>query len=222
MATCPDTTKEKKNAHGQKPTLMQQETLQCFLLAHLLFIYLFFLGFSNASLGPPETSAAWLLTVRECGLRTEFLHSNISSLREVISFLCSQMGLIICMQRILNKQHNSKVPGWVTHHLVLCFSPDQGVCCLHYELNVPGWETRVALNVGLWASVQFSPQITYVMLQITTGGVQNSQKRESMVHQAHLVCDQTAPCHDSNYPLIISPLCVIKGRGPPLCPFFTR
>lgn len=69
----------------------------------------------------------WLFT-REYGLSTELVNSNMVSLREVISFSWSQIGLIICMGSVLNKWPNSKVPGRVTHNLVLCFAAEQSVC----------------------------------------------------------------------------------------------
>ena len=74
-----------------------------------------------------------LAVTRACGLRTELVNSNIAPLREMISFPWSQIGLIICMQSILNKWHNSKVLVWVTHNLVLCFSADKAFAT--YTLN---------------------------------------------------------------------------------------
>lgn len=74
----------------------------------------------------------WLL-IREYGLRTESVISNMASLREVISFSWSQIGLIICMGSVLNKWQDSKVPGWVTRNLVLCFAAEQSVCHLHLK-----------------------------------------------------------------------------------------
>lgn len=84
------------------------------------------------------------------------------------------------MRSILNKRHNSKVPSWVTHNLVLCFSAEQGVCHLHSALNVLGLKTPVAINVSLWASIHFPPWVIYIMLQITSRGVK--AQAEERVH----------------------------------------
>lgn len=68
----------------------------------------------------------------------------------------SQIGLIICRQSTLNKQHNSKVPSWVTHSLVVL--PRNEAFAI-FTLNELSWAFNilVAINVGLWASVQFPP-----------------------------------------------------------------
>lgn len=125
---------------------MSQETWQCFLLANPFFISSLYLCKNFLSI-PGRHPPTWLL-IRECGLRTELVNSDIASLREVISFSRSQIGLITCMQSILNKRRNSKVPSWVMHNLVLCFLTEQGVCQLHSELNVLGLKILVAVNVG--------------------------------------------------------------------------
>lgn len=130
----------------------------------------------------------------------------------MISFSLSQIGLIICMQSILNKWHNSKVPSWVMHNLVLCFSTEQGVCHLHSELNVLGLKILAAINGSLWGSMHFSPlRLCTSSYRLPPAELKHSQKREFMVHWEHLVPDQNAECNQSIYSLIISLLCVVQG-----------
>jgi hypothetical protein len=39
----------------------------------------------------------------------------------------------VLMGSVFNKGQDSKVPGWVTGNLVLCFTAEQSVCHLHPE-----------------------------------------------------------------------------------------